>query len=122
MKTELNPELKHLIQKIIQISLLIVVPASALAYFIWSPLAMLALFSGGFLAVGGFILSVIITEYVLAQGGSVIFTIALHFFKVITTALIAWLFVRQQGVLGIFFAVGYSVLVVAIMFYTRKLD
>lgn len=118
----MKTELKLLIQKIIKISLAIILPASALVYLIWGPMAMLALFSGGFLAVAGFILSVISADYALSGGGSIFATVAVHFFKVITTALVAWLLVRHQAFLGIFFGVGYSVLIAAVMVYTKGLN
>lgn len=118
----MTADLIKLFKRLFKIGVVILLPLSVIAYLIKGAAAMLALFSGGFLALAGVALTAFSANYVFVKSGNAFVTIAIHVLKVFVTALAAWLFVRHDLVLGIFFGVGYLLLVIAMTIYTRDLD
>ena len=103
MTADLIKQLKRLFK----LAGFVLLPLSGIAYLIKGAAAMLALFSGGLLAVAGVALMAFSANYVFVKNGSAFVTIGIHFLKVFVTALAAWLFVRHETLLGVFIGIGY---------------
>lgn len=115
-------DLLKLFKRLFKIVGLVLLPLSGIAYLMKGATAMLAFFSGGFLAISGVALMAFSANYVFAKNGSAFITIGIHFLKVFVTALAAWFFVRHDSLLGIFFGLGYLLMVIVMTIYTRDLN
>ncbi|NLB23452.1 MAG: hypothetical protein GX833_09410 [Clostridium sp.] len=118
----MTADLIKLLKRLFKLAGFVLLPLSGIAYLIKGAAAMLALFSGGLLAVAGVALMAFSANYVFVKNGSAFVTIGIHFLKVFVTALAAWLFVRHESLLGVFFGIGYLLMVLAMTIYTRDLN
>lgn len=115
----LDQTLKHLIYKVSGFTAVVALPLTGIMIMLRDVPAGMSLFLGSFLALLGFIASVLITANAV-KGKGVIFSVLLNFLKFGIFALVMILLVQLRRDLPVFLVVGYTLILFGIVIYTKK--
>lgn len=117
----MDQELKHLVRNIVKITIITALPLTGLMFLVRDIPSGLSLFLGSFIAMVGFAANVFVTSRVVNGEGGLFISLLVNFLKIMITALVGAVLIWIRPELSIYYIAGFTLILVAIVIYTKRL-
>lgn len=117
----MDQELKNLVVRIIKITAAAALPLTGLAFLVRDIPAGMSLLLGSFMALAGFAANVFVTSRVVRGEGALFFSLLVNFARIMLTVLVGALLVWARPELAIWYLAGFTLILVAIVIYAKRL-
>ena len=118
----MDQELKDLVRKIVKITAFIALPLTFLVLFIRDIPSGVSLFLGSFIAMTGFAVNVLVTSRVVKGEGGLFLAVLMNFLRTMITVLVGAILIWIRLDLSIYYIAGFTLILVAIVIYAKRLN
>lgn len=117
----MDQELKDLVAGIVKKTFITALPLTGVVILIRDIPSGMSLFLGSFIAVAGFAANVIVTSRVVTGEGGIFLSLLLNFLRIMITVLVGALLIWIRPELSIYYLAGFTMILVAIVIYAKRL-